>query len=148
MNTRRYSDLDVRNCMMCGRIFNYVNGQPICAHCKKDLEDKFKDVKQFIRRNPEASIGEVADTCEVEVKQIRQWVREERLTFSKDSAIGIECEKCGKTIRTGRFCDSCKEDTMNELSGVLKKQNSDPVVEKKEVSKDTANKMRYFNRDR
>ena len=35
-------------------------------------------------------------------------VREERLVFSDDSPVGLPCESCGVTIKTGRFCDKCK----------------------------------------
>ena len=34
--------------------------------------------------------------------------REERLVFSDDSPVGLPCESCGATIKTGRFCDKCK----------------------------------------
>ena len=137
--------MDVRNCRKCGRIFNYVTGQPICAQCKTELENKFAEVKTYIRRNPQANIGQVAEECEVDTRQIRQWVREERLLFSEDSAMGIECEKCGKTIRTGRFCDECKRDTTNELNSAYHKSNSEPVEHEKK--KDVASRMRFLDKE-
>lgn len=100
--------MDVRNCRQCGRLFNYIGGPQVCPACKDKLEDKFQEVKEFIRDNPRASIQEVSEENDVSVQQIRQWVREERLEFSADSPVGIECEKCGASIRTGRFCEACK----------------------------------------
>lgn len=139
--------MNVRNCKKCGRIFNYAAGQVVCAECKKDLEIKFKDTRLFIRRNPQASIQMVSEECEVEVKQIKQWIREERLSFSKDSDVGIECEKCGVNIKTGRFCDACKADTLNDLNSVRKPANGEPIdkVPEKET-KGTG--MHFMNRDR
>lgn len=138
--------MDVRNCMKCNKLFNYVTGQPICANCRKELDEQFKEVRLYIRKNPKASIHDVANDCEVDIKQIRQWIREERLSFSADSPIGIECEVCGKNIRTGRFCDGCKADISHNLGRVYEKKE-----EKEEnpfENRDTSNKMRFLNKDR
>ncbi|MBN2221201.1 MAG: flagellar protein [Vallitaleaceae bacterium] len=136
--------MNVRNCVKCGKIFNYVAGPPICVQCRKALEDVFKDVRVYIRDNPEAGINEVAEANDVDVRQIRQWIREERLSFSSDSAVGIDCERCGKSIRTGRFCDTCKAETLNNLNHAYEKPKSEPVKEEK---KDTKSQMRFLNKD-
>ncbi|AVM68727.1 flagellar protein [Lachnospiraceae bacterium oral taxon 500] len=107
--------MDVRNCVRCGKIFNYITGYPICADCKKELEQKFAEVKQYLRENPHSSIQEVADANQVDIRQIKQWIREERITFAEDSMVGIECERCGTTIRTGRFCAKCKSEMAGNL---------------------------------
>lgn len=137
--------MDVRNCIKCRRLFNYVSGRPICPNCKKDLEDEFMKVREYIRNEPNATIVEVSEACEVDVKEIRQWIREERLSFSKDSAVGIECEKCGVNIRTGRFCEKCKKDVVNDLNSAYSRDNgvqANPFAKKK-----TENKMRFLNKD-
>lgn len=110
--------MDVRNCRSCGKLFNYMSGPPICDACKMALEEKFIEVKEYIRENREAPIGKIAEDCEVSVKQITQWVREERLILSEGCHIMIECENCGAPIRTGRFCESCKKKMHGELTGV------------------------------
>lgn len=139
--------MNVRNCKKCGRIFNYAAGQVVCSSCKKELEVSFKDTRQFIRRNPEASIQMVSEECKVEVKQIKQWIREERLSFSKDSDIGIECEKCGANIKTGRFCDACKANTLSDLNSVRKPQNGDAIDKVPEKENKGAG-MHFMNKDR
>ncbi|TCT14011.1 flagellar operon protein (TIGR03826 family) [Natranaerovirga pectinivora] len=138
--------MDVRNCKTCGKIFNYIGGQPICPTCKRNLEDKFQEVKAYIKDNPEAQIYQVAEDTDVNINQLRQWIREERLTFSDSSTIGIECEKCGITIKTGRFCNRCKEDIAHNLGSAYGTQKKEEVNEFK--NKDTTSKMRYLNRDR
>ncbi len=139
--------MNVMNCKKCGKIFNYAAGQVVCADCKKKLEVKFKDTRVFIRRNPLASIQMVSEECDIDVKQIKQWIREERLSFSKDSEIGIECEKCGANIKTGRYCDTCKADTLHNLNSVRQPQNGaaiDKVPEDEHKSKG----MHFMNKDR
>lgn len=102
--------MNVKNCRKCGKIFNYISGQQICPACIEALEAKFQEVKAYIQEHRDAaSITVVAEACEVEVNQIKNWVREERLTFGDDSPMGIECESCGAVIKSGRFCDKCKD---------------------------------------
>ena len=55
------------------------------------------------------------------MKMIKQWVREERLTFSDDSPITFACENCGKEIKTGRFCPDCKNKLGNKLDNLYEK---------------------------
>ena len=105
--------MDVRSCKNCGRLFNYLQGPPICQACKQKLEDKFIEVRDYIREYDSATMQEIAEATDTTVKQIKQWVREERLTFSDKSPVGIECETCGTMIRTGRFCDKCT--TLHDL---------------------------------
>ena len=108
--------MDVRSCKNCGRLFNYLQGPPLCQACRKKLEDKFTEVRNYIRENDSATMQEISDAMEISVKQIKQWVREERLTFSSESPVGIECESCGAMIRTGRFCDKCKGTMASNLT--------------------------------
>lgn len=135
--------MDVRNCRGCGRLFNYLSGPPICQACRENLEEKFQQVKEYLRDNPNSSIQAVSDDNEVSVAQIRQWVREERLTFSDDSPIGIPCESCGKTIKTGRFCDECKGKMKNDFSSMIKKPQTAQENPKNFREKD---KMRFLDK--
>ena len=123
--------MNVRNCKSCGRLFNYIAGPPICPNCKEDLEKKFQKAKEFIRGNKNATVQIVAEEVDVPESQIKQWIREERLVFSDAAIAGIACEVCGSPILTGRFCDKCKNQMMNDLSGAIKKPEA-PVVKKKE----------------
>ncbi len=136
--------MNIRNCVKCGKIFNYVAGKPICPNCRTTLEEKFKETRTYIKRNPNSSIAEVSEACDVDVKQIKSWVREERLSFSKDSAIGVDCEVCGKSIKTGRFCEECKGQMANELGNAY-------VAEEKPVenpfARDKVAKMRFMDKD-
>lgn len=114
--------MEVRNCKGCGRLFNYLQGPMLCPACIGDLEEKFQHVKEFLRENPKAPMSVVSEENDVSVKQIRQWVREERLSFTEESQITLECENCGAKILTGRFCSKCKNGLINDLNGAVKKK--------------------------
>ena len=134
--------MEVRNCKGCGKIFNYIGGMPMCEACKKELEDKFQQVKAYIYDNRDADINQVAEDNDVSVQQIRQWVREERLEFSENSRVGLACEKCGRMIRSGRYCKPCKDKLANDLGGAY--QAPKITLAKKETSSNA--KMRFLDK--
>ena len=136
--------MNVRNCRKCGKLFNYIAGMPVCPVCKDKLEEKFQEVKKYIRENRMADIKEVAEKCEVEVGQIQQWIREERLEFTADSPVKIPCENCGEMIRSGKYCEKCKREMTNNLSSVMEKPKAVLAEPKKPQS--TGNKMRFLDR--
>lgn len=124
--------MNVRNCRNCGRLFNYISGIVICPACKESLEAKFQEVKEYIREHKGAGIQEVAEACDVETAQIRQWLREERLEVTENSALFLNCESCGTPIRSGRYCDKCKTELTRDLNGILKdsRQRQKPAEDK------------------
>lgn len=135
--------MEVRNCKECGKLFNYMEGMPICPACSKKLEEKFVKVKEYVYDNPGASINQVAEENDVTVKQIKRWVREERLCFADNSDIGIECEKCGAMIKTGRFCQKCKKQLENSF-GNMYQTKKEPVAPKKKTGS-ADGRMRFLD---
>ena len=134
--------MNVRNCKKCGKIFNYVVGPVICPRCKEWQEAKFQEVKKFVQENHGADITEVAEACEVEVKQIRQWIREERLQFADDSPIRIPCEGCGAMIQSGRFCDKCEVELANGFKHSVGQDK--PKEPEKKPARSSGDKMRFL----
>ena len=134
--------MNVRNCRKCGRLFNYAMGPLMCPQCREALEEKFKEVKAYISEHSGCGIQEVSRECDVEVSQIQQWLREERLQFSEDSMVQLTCESCGTTIRSGRFCEKCKNEMANGFSNAIK-PTAPPPVKKKETKE--APRMRFLN---
>lgn len=133
--------MDVRNCKSCGRLFNYMGGAPICQNCQKKLEEKFQEVKAYLEENPGSSVDRVSEALDVSVKQIRQWIREERLTLSVAGADGVVCEQCGAPICTGRFCDKCKMEMANTFAGAIEKPKPQEV---QKSERDNKNRMRFL----
>lgn len=134
--------MEVRNCKNCDRLFNYMGGKPICQLCKESLEDKFKEVKDYINSHPKVSVQQAAEDNDVSVKQIKQWIREERLILSEPSPDGITCEHCGQPICSGRFCEKCKASMANTLGSAIDKPKGFTVEDPKQ-QKDK-NKMRFL----
>lgn len=136
--------MNVKNCRVCGRIYNYVTGPNVCPSCRDKMEAKFQEVKEYIRNHKGCGIQEVSEECDVEPAQIRQWLREDRLEVTEDSAIFLNCESCGAPIRSGRFCDKCQINMTKGFKDVLsagKKPEPKPAARKKE---EDSPKMRFL----
>ncbi len=132
--------MEVSNCRGCGRLFNVITNTRLCPQCIQKLEDKFQEVKVYLEEHPNSPIDIVSQDNDVSVKQIRQWVREERLAFSEGSAVGIECEGCGRQILTGRYCDECKYKVVNNLKSAYETPKS---FEQKKATSDR-DRMRFL----
>ena len=131
--------MEVRNCKMCGRLFNFVGGsgpyRNLCPNCVER--------KEYIDEHPAATINEVSEECDVSARQIEQWIRQERLMITEGSSIGITCERCGVSIKSGRFCERCKNKMANNLGSMYGESNA--AVENMEKRARAEAKMRYFD---
>ena len=136
--------MNVKNCKRCGKMFNYIMGEPICTVCKERAEEVFQTVKKYVQDNKQATIQEIVENCDVEARQVKQWVREERLEFSAESSIGLECESCGTLIKVGRFCESCKNKMANGLAEAAGLNKKPEVKEKKKDPRESA-RMRFLD---
>lgn len=134
--------MNIKNCKMCGRIFNYISGPSICPECKKSQEAKFQEVKEYIREHRGVGINEVAEACDVEASQIRQWLREDRLEVTEDSPLFLNCESCGAPIRSGRFCEKCKDSMAKGFSEAVR--GGKPEPKQKASKEDGGPKMRFL----
>lgn len=134
--------MEIVTCRKCGKLFNHIRGQLICPVCQKEAEEKFTEVKQYIYEHPKVGVRELSEACEVSSTQINRWIREERLCFSDDSPITINCESCGASIRTGRLCHSCKSKLSDEIAGAA---GAGKGVAVKKVRETKNNKMRFLD---
>lgn len=133
--------MEVKNCKGCGKLFNSLGAStPMCPACMKALDEKYEAVKQYVYDNPRISINQLSEDMDVPIPQIQRWIREERLTFSEDSEIGIECEGCGTMIKTGRFCAACKTRMKQEMGNLYAR----PKPEIKKPEKDSP-RMRFLD---
>ena len=138
--------MNVRTCRKCRRLFNYVMGPSFCPECRAKEEDKFQEVKKYVQEHGRASMHEVAEACEVTMKQIQQWIRDDRLMLADDSPLAIECERCGRMIRGGKFCPECSTIMAAKLQAAMGDPLAVRLNEKNEASKKDGNRMRFLNK--
>ena len=140
--------MEVRNCRGCGKLYNYIGGpyRNLCPNCIEKLEEKYLEVKEYIQDHHNATMTEVAEECDVSTRQIEQWIRDERLVIADDSPIGITCERCGASIRSGRFCERCKNKMANNLGSMYGEANAAVEHMEKRLSSADA-KMRFLDKN-
>jgi len=114
--------MNVKSCRKCKRLFNYVVGPMLCQSCRDEEESKFQTVKKYVQEHMHSGIQEVSEECEVSVAQIKQWLREERLVLTDESPMGIGCERCGKMIKSGKYCEECKAELANTFQNAMGKK--------------------------
>ena len=115
------SNLNVRNCAMCNKMFKY-KGSPLCPSCIQKADDAYVTVRDYLYENPHAGIAEVNEGTEVDEKLILHLIRSGRVTFSADADTGIHCSSCGRPIARGTLCDRCAKQMSDTLKSVLPKQ--------------------------
>ena len=128
---------DIRNCRKCGRIFQYDGFNRNCERCRKNEEEEFRKVREYIYDHPKATISEVSEETDVEEELILKYLRQGRLEITNlEGSLVLDCEKCGKGIKTGRFCDQCTEEMKKELLGAFKPKEKEKqnVVNKMFIS--------------
>lgn len=107
---------ELKNCRNCGRMFAAKNNHEFCSKCRLEVEDHFKIVREFVYDNPGSTVKEVEEGTGVPREEILEYLREEKLELKQESA-GLQCQRCGKPIRSGRMCSDCT----NELKQGFKK---------------------------
>ena len=133
--------MEVRNCRICGNLFNYVMGAQHCPLCKANMDKIFEQVREFLYENKGATITRVCENIDVSKGQIEQWVREERLTFATAEGSGLTCKRCGTPIMTGTYCEHCKARVIGNLNSAYTTPN---VVVKETPNYASRAKMRFL----
>lgn len=134
---------DLRNCPMCGRTFAY-QGRNICNKCLEKEDDDYAIVRRYVRDNPGASVAEVAEATQIDEEKILQFLRDGRL-ITRGMSYTTLCERCGKTISSGKFCDSCLKRLGAEFKSVIPtRQAPEPEIKPREKVK---NRMHIVDED-
>lgn len=108
---------DFKKCRKCGNIFRSM-GNPLCSNCLNRIEDEFKLIKDFLYKNPNATVQEIANELNIDEKPILNFIKEGRLEM-KVADGSVTCDKCGIPITSGRLCKACSGKLSNKLQSVL-----------------------------
>ena len=122
--------MDIRNCTRCGKIYQY-DGFKICPTCRREDEEDFLKVREYLYDYPGANLQEVHEATGVATSKIIEFLRQGRLEVAEDSNLILQCEKCGTSIKTGRYCDKCALELKRELSSAINRPEA-PIKREKE----------------
>ncbi|MHC1749807.1 MAG: TIGR03826 family flagellar region protein [Cellulosilyticaceae bacterium] len=146
MGTREVRSMEIKSCRRCGAIFQYVTGKPICPRCRKKEEELFQEVKSFLRENPGSNMAQISEATGAPIPMIESFLREGRIEVTPDSPLGISCERCGAMIRTGKYCDKCRNEVASDLDGMARAMREDSKQET--VKQSEKERMRFLKSDK
>jgi flagellar operon protein (TIGR03826 family) len=135
---------DIRNCRKCGKIYNYLGGPPICSVCRQEEEEDFQRVKKYLYENPGASMTQVSTELDISIEKIKRFLKEGRLEIAGDDGnLVLECENCGKSIKSGRYCAECER----MLAASFKSAADQMRIGLNQQLKEKSFGMRYLNKE-
>lgn len=111
--------MNLKNCSRCKRIFSTSSDTTVCQNCIKRDEEEFKKVREYLRENRGADINTVSEETGVTTKVITKYLKEGRLEVSEGISSFLRCEKCGVSIRTGRYCNECSRKISRSLKRII-----------------------------
>ncbi len=98
------------SCENCGGPLKYKGiGEYACERCGYLMYDDYGIVRNYLEINPGATTGMVSRATGVKESEIKNMLREEKLEIRQDSRTFLQCEGCGKSITSGRYCESCSK---------------------------------------
>ena len=117
------------NCVRCGKLFEPINAsEKICHTCKKEEEENFQTVKEYIEENPNAIVAEIVNETGVSAKRIQKFLRDGRLEATPAMGAVLTCMSCGMPIMAGKMCMNCQ----NKLDANINEtfSRNEPAIKK------------------
>ncbi len=106
----------LKNCPLCGLIYEHSSMTTVCPRCWQKNENDFKKIKEYLLQYPNKNIMEVSEATGVSVDKIRMYLREDRLiAVNNSSASLLDCQKCGKAVSSGLYCEHCQKEVDIEM---------------------------------
>lgn len=124
--------MKIKNCKRCGKVYTY-NGIDLCPDCYKKEENDFLKIRDYIETNPLATIIEVSTKTGIKLQKIMDFLKEGRLILNAENKnMVLNCERCGKPILTGRYCETCSIEIEKVLKeGLIKNEESNSANQDK-----------------
>ena len=130
-------------CELCReKLVHMGGGRYKCERCDHVILDDFGKIKQFLEENGTATIAVIAQQTGVKIDVIEMYLKKGRVEISEDSNFYLKCEKCGCSIRSGRYCISCAKELSQGIQRILYNE----VGEKPKRNPEMQGKMHYLNR--
>lgn len=132
------------NCKKCQGKMNFIgNGRYQCQSCKAEEVDDFGRVKEYLDEHGPTPIPTIEEETGVEQRVLHALLRKGRLEIPEGSRFYLACQRCGCSIRYGRYCPEC----IRELAGGIKVAFNEDMGERpKSTSSEDSGKMHFLNR--
>ena len=123
-------------CELCGGTVTFKGlGEYKCDYCAHLMYDDYGVVRRYLEKHKGSTVIEISDATGVPQSQINYMLKEERLQVSDSSRVFMQCEGCGKKIKSGRYCPVC------EKLAMAAKAKKEREAHKKQMAGYSANPM-------
>lgn len=136
--------MQLQTCRYCKKFFNAIYTETLCPNCSKELDNLYKEVKEFVQDNKGSTIVDVVKYFNhplITERQLKRWIKEDRLQFEGEYT-GLFCRTCGKTIISGEICDDCRAALIAKMESTIKRPEKKQNIEY--ISKREQPRMRFI----
>lgn len=130
-------------CEKCkGKLFYKGGGRYECSSCDAFVLDDFGKIKAFLEENGPTPMLVIAQATGVQYEVVEQFLKKGRLEIPEGSKYYLGCEKCGCSIRYGKYCPDC----IREVAGGIKAVFHEDVGERPKhmYNAEMAGKMHFL----
>ena len=107
-------------CEECGgKMFYQDAGTYQCENCGEIALDDYGKIKEYLEEHDGATAKEISVGTGVELKIIGMFLKDGRIQIPKGSRMFIKCERCGCSLRNGRYCEDCTRELAGQLKGAF-----------------------------
>ena len=103
----------VRQCAVCGKVFYSLWNYTVCDKCRAKINDTEEQIREFVMKNCNATIIEIAEEFNVSVAFVRRMIDEGKLDLKK--TVVIRCRGCGTEIAAGTYCAKCRDKMKRQI---------------------------------
>jgi uncharacterized protein len=136
---------EVKNCKMCGKIFQGNEITEVCKDCITNEDSDFSRIRDFLYEHPHSSIYDVATSLNITINIIKHYLRDGRIEIVEKDNQFLTCTTCGKPIHSGWYCDDCLKRPSNDPKPLRNNDLSDKQ-HPPDKNKKAEHKINYRNR--
>lgn len=107
----------MKNCPECGKLFVDM-GFGKCNDCIRKDEEEENSVRKYLQEHRSCTVKEIHEATKVKESVIVRMIKEGRLIG--DTEIGYPCDRCGRLITKGRYCDKCSKELQADIGKINK----------------------------
>lgn len=137
-------------CVNCqGKMFYTGSGEYKCQNCGSVAYDAYGKVRKFLDEYGSQPMPVITEATGVPAEVLNVLLKNGYLQLPNNSKMFLKCEKCGCSLRYGRYCPDCAVETFRSVQGLFSNEvgeKAKPLYGRAEEKKEVAARMRFLDR--
>lgn len=128
-------------CKKCkGKMLYQGVGLYTCRDCEEEVYDDFGKMRLYLEENAAPTAVEISKILDIPLEIISYYLKDGKVEIPEGSRLFIKCQRCGCSLKYGRFCNDCTK----EMAAELRSSFGKPETEKPQPASQGSNRMRYL----